>query len=149
MAYWIGGWGKQMLGIWEKKPDDKIGRDWIAPVTPEVRKCLIRLHKESAAVGDTVLFPVPSDPERPITRHAATSWLRQAEKLAGVKHQLGGAWHAFRRSWASQRKHLSIKDVCAVGGWLDSSTLLRCYQHADQETMERVVLGGRKLSMVR
>ena len=32
-------------------------------------------------------------------------------------------------------------DVCAVGGWKDASTLLRCYQQADQATMRRALEG--------
>ena len=84
-----------------------------------------------------------------MTRYAATSWLRRAEWLAGLEHMPGGAWHAFRRAWASKRKHLSVTDVAHAGGWKDTATLLRCYQHPDPDTIEQVVLGGRELRMVR
>ncbi len=57
----------------------------------------------------------------------------------------GGAWHPFRRRWATERKHLSPKDVAAVGGWVDTATLQKCYQVADEETMETVVLQPRRL----
>jgi hypothetical protein len=44
----------------------------------------------------------------------------------------------FRRVWASERKDLPLKDVAAVGGWRDTSTLLR-YQQPDARTMRAVV----------
>lgn len=44
--------------------------------------------------------------------------------------------------WATKRKHIPAKDVAAVGGWLDTSTLQDGYQQADPETVEQVVLGG-------
>ena len=76
-------------------------------------------------------------------------WLKKAEKLAGIEHVEGFGWHSFRRMWATKRKHLSLKDVAAAGGWKDTQTLQRCYQHADPETLEAVVLEGRRLRMTR
>jgi hypothetical protein len=43
----------------------------------------------------------------------------------------------FRRVWATERKDLPLKDVAAVGGWRDTSTLLR-YQQPDEVTMRKV-----------
>ena len=40
---------------------------------------------------------------------------------------------------------MSPKDVAAVGGWTDTQTLQKCYQVADEETMEAVVLQPRRL----
>lgn len=56
-----------------------------------------------------------------------------------------GAWYPYRRRWASERKHLPIKDVAATGGWKDTSTLLRCYQMPDVNTMEEVVMQLRRI----
>ena len=128
--------------------NDKIGRAWTAPVTSEVRAALESLCGRRPAEDDSLIFRSGADPERPVTRHQATAWLRRAEELAGLEHLSGGAWHAFRRSWASQRKHLSVTDVAHAGGWKDTSTLLRSYQHPDPETVEAVVMGGRRLKMV-
>jgi integrase len=127
---------------------DKIGRAWTAPVTSEVKAALESLRMRRPVEDDSFIFASPTAPERSVTRHAATSWLRRAEQLAGLEHLPGGSWHAFRRGWASQRKHLSVVDVAAAGGWVDTTTLLKCYQHADSETIEAVVLGGRRLKMV-
>jgi len=57
----------------------------------------------------------------------------------------GGLWHPYRRKWATERKHLSLKDVAAAGGWKDVETLLTCYQQPDDETMLAVVSEPRKL----
>ncbi len=46
----------------------------------------------------------------------------------------GGLWHPYRRKWATERKHLSLKDVAAAGGWRDVETLLTCYQQPDQDS---------------
>jgi integrase len=89
--------------------------------------------------GTLYLFPSPGDPAKPITRHLAAKWLRRAEKLAGVEPLQGSLWHAYRRKWASERKHLPDVDVAAAGGWKTIDTLKHAYQHADTETMFKVV----------
>jgi hypothetical protein len=38
-----------------------------------------------------------------------------AKKLLG--------FHAYRRKWATERKHLPLKDVAEAGGWLDKRSL--------------------------
>jgi integrase len=128
--------------------EDKVGREWWAPVTPEVRDELERRRRERPAVGEALLFPAPNDPASPVSVQIATEWLRRAEQLAKLEPLAGGAWHPFRRRWASERKHLSPKDVAAVGGWIDTTTLQKCYQVADDETMEAVVLQPRRLRQV-
>lgn len=39
-----------------------------------------------------------------------------------------------------------MKDVAAAGGWKDTVTLLKSYQHADEATLTRVVLDAPKLT---
>jgi hypothetical protein len=75
-------------------------------------------------------------------------WLREAERLAELEPLEGGAWHPFRRAWATARKHLSPKDVAAVGGWADTTTLQRCYQAPDLATMEAVLFAPRPVARV-
>ena len=43
---------------------------------------------------------------QPITRYVAHSWLVKAEQLAKVPHLKRGAWHPYRRGWATRKKHL-------------------------------------------
>jgi hypothetical protein len=86
------------------------------------------------------MFAAPNDPGTSVSVQIATDWVRRAERLAELGLLPGGAWHPFRRRWATERKHLSPTDVAAVGGWIDITTLRKCYQMADEATMEAVVL---------
>lgn len=128
---------------------DKVGQDWTTPVTPRVRDALEAARRQRPGVGDALLFPALDDPSRPVTRHVAAMWLHVAERLARLEPLEGGVWHPFRRAWASKRKHLSLKDVAYAGGWKDTSTLLKCYQQPDPETIEEVVLSPRVLTLSR
>lgn len=125
--------------------EDKVEREWFAPVSPEVRAELETLLRERPAVGAALLFPSPNNPAQPVSVQVAIDWLRKAEKLAGLPPLRGGAWHPFRRKWATERKHLSAKDVAEVGGWIETTTLQKVYQQPDDETMEQVVLQPRRL----
>jgi hypothetical protein len=80
-----------------------------------------------------------------MTKDIAERWLAEAEKLANLPDLERGGWHAFRRKWATERKHLPAVDVAAAGRWTGTGTLVRCYQHADDATMLAVVLGGGQL----
>ncbi len=93
--------------------------------------------------------PQRRDPRRPIDHHLATAWLYQAEKLAGLPRVAGGAWHPFRRAWATARKGLSLKDVAEAGGWKDTTTLLKCYTQADPETIADVVMHDAPVRAIR
>jgi hypothetical protein len=69
--------------------------------------------------------------------------------MAGLESQQGSLWHAYRRKWATERKHLPDTDVAAAGGWKNTVSLKTAYQQADQETMLQVVLGAGELREVR
>jgi hypothetical protein len=71
--------------------------------------------------------------------------LRKAEREAEIEPLPGGLWHPYRRKWATERKALPLSDVMAAGGRKDTQTLLTCYQHADEETMLRVMEAPVKL----
>ena len=57
----------------------------------------------------------------------------------------GGLWHPYRRKWATERKHLPIRDVAAAGGWNDTETLLTCYQQPDGKTLLAVMSESTKV----
>ena len=92
---------------------------------------LSRAAKGREAIGEAWVFPSDTDESRPVDRHLANRWLRRAEKLAKIEHVKGRGWHSFRRGWASARKHLPDVDVAVAGGWKDTTTMKKCYQHAD------------------
>lgn len=124
---------------------DKGGRETIVPIGPDVRKAVNRILAERPGLGSAPLFPKPTDPSEPITSHLASKWLRKGEELAEVEPQKGSLWHAYRRKWATERKHLPDVDVAAAGGWKETTSLKRAYQQADSETMLKVVLGAGEL----
>ncbi len=124
---------------------DKLRRELVVPLSPEARAAIDRAVRERPrrpGRPHAPLFPSPSDPDRPISRHLADDWLRRAERLAGVPPLEGSLWHAYRRAWATARKHLPDVDVAAAGGWKDATTLKAVYQQPDQEGMLAAVLGG-------
>ena len=124
---------------------DKTGRETSVPIAEAVRRAIDRVLAERPGVGAAYLFPSPIDPQRPVRRELAADWLQRAEKLAGVPRLKGGQWHAYRRKWATERKHLPDVDVAAAGGWSELSSLKRAYQCTDAETMLRVVLEAGEL----
>lgn len=124
---------------------DKEGKEWVAPITATVRAALDRVLRERPGIGPAYLFPSSKSPGEPITKDLAREWLLEAEQLAELPKLKGGAWHPYRRKWATARKHLPLTDVAAAGGWKCTETLLRCYQQPDERTMLDVVLGGAEL----
>lgn len=124
---------------------DKMGRETVVPISPAVRAAIDRVLRERPGIGAAPLFPSPRDPTQPISRHLAAKWLREAEEEAELEPLEGSLWHAYRRKWATERKHLPDVDVAAAGGWKETTSLKRAYQQADQETMLRVVLEAGEL----
>ena len=105
----------------------------------ELRRFKVRL----GVVGDNWLFP-RAEKDEPWPREIFGQQLRIAEGHAGLR-SLGGLWHAYRRKWATERKHLPLVDVKAAGGWKDTQTLLTSYQQADEAGMLEVMSSPVKL----
>ena len=78
-------------------------------------------------------------------RHLFDRWLTVAERKAKLPKLNRGLWHPYRRKWAMERKHLSLKDVAEAGGWKDTETLLTCYQQPDRESLLAVMSEPRKV----
>ena len=91
------------------------------------------------------MFPSPIDPSKPIRYELASAWLLKAEEKAKLAKQDGTFWHGYRRKWVTERKHLPDVDVAAAGGWKETTSLKRCYQQADEQTMLQVVLNAGEL----
>jgi integrase len=122
---------------------DKIDNDHVVPMNALAHDALQRESHERPGIAGAWICPSPTDESRPIDRHLASRWLRRAEKLSGIPHQKGRGWHSFRRGWASARKHLPDVDVAAAGGWKDTTTMRKCYQHADAPGILRAVSAAR------
>jgi integrase len=125
---------------------DKKRHEWTIKIpealAAELRSFRVRL---GGAFGG-LLFPSDSDRDIPVRRDVFDRWLRAAEVKAGLPKLDGSLWHAYRRAWATARKDLPLKDVAAAGGWSEVGTLLRCYQQADEDTIEMVMAHPRKIN---
>ncbi len=117
---------------------DKKRRTWIVPMPTQAEAALLKYRAEHPAIGSALVFPMMSEPTKPVTRHLASDWLKRAYRYAGIKRAKGSLWHAFRRRWATLRKDYPLRDLAAAGGWEDLPTALM-YQHPDQETLRRVI----------
>ena len=122
-----------------------MGMESVVPISPRVRTALDRIGRERPGIGAVPLFPSPVYRHESIRYELASAWLRQAEKLANLEKQDGSLWHAYRRGWATSRKHLPDADVANAGGWKSTETLRRIYQQPDADTMLRVVLEATEL----
>jgi integrase len=117
-------------------------RRWRCPVSSDVRDAIdsaLRKRQRLGHVGGGWLFPSPIEPGKPVSYEQARKWLTEAQQAAELEPLKGGAWHPYRRLWASARKGLPDIDVAAAGGWSSSQALKMAYQHPDDETMLRVV----------
>ena len=85
------------------------------------------------------MFPAAKDPATAMDRHLFDQWLAVAECEAGLEKLEGSLWHAYRRKWASERKHHPLVDVAGAGGWKDHATLLERYQAPDERTLLAVM----------
>lgn len=134
--------------VWPQDTD-KMRRVWRCPVNADVREALESALRKRQAIGPGWLFPSPGNPDRPVRYEEAYTWLRAAEKHAGLEPQRGTLWHAYRRLWASARKDLPDVDVAQAGGWSSLEALKQAYQQPDDATMLRVVTHQAELREVR
>jgi integrase len=124
---------------------DKMDRETVVPIGPLGRAALDRVMSDRPGIGPLALFPSPLDRKKPIRSELASAWLLQAEKLAKLTKQDASLWHAYRRGWATSRKHLPDVDVAHAGGWTGVEMLKRIYQQPDADTMLKVVLATAEL----
>jgi integrase len=114
----------------------------VRPMTPVVRAALERARQHAAAIAGAWIFADPADATKPLDRWRLTAWLRAAEAKAKLPHLKGGAFHPFRRAWATRKKHFADVDAALVGGWRDVETMHRSYVKSDVETRRAIVKAG-------
>ena len=122
---------------------DKMGVLHVAPISLPVRQALDRYLAANPRVGDVPLFPADRRDadarEKPVSRSTATKWLLRAESLAELPKLARGAWHPYRRLWATERASKSDVSVAAGGGWKSTKTLA-LYQGATGESVLAAIL---------
>lgn len=91
------------------------------------------------------MFTAPENPDTPCSHYVLQKWWRRAERLAGLAHEPGRGFHALRRKFATELKHVPLKDLCALAGWKTPHVVLTRYQTADEATMREALASRRKL----
>jgi len=116
---------------------EKTGFEHVTPLSDAALTALTEARKASAHIGDGWVFPSPRWPDkRPMSKNLFDRWLHAAQEVAGVG-KLG--WHSMRRKFVTERRHRSLKDLCALGGWKDYKTILECYQLPDPEHLRETL----------
>jgi integrase len=130
--------GPQGSILWPRSTD-KVKRSWLVPMSKEVRAVIDRVRRDRPLSIAGYLFPSASDPNKAVRSELAAEWLERAEVLAELPHLEQGAWHCFRRGWATARKGEPVQDLMAIGGWESPVCLETLYTQADQATLSRIV----------
>lgn len=122
---------------------DKTGFEHATALT-EAALAALREARRRPVMSPWVL-PSPRDPSRPVSADLLRLWWRRAERRAGLVPEPGRGWHSLRRQFATELKHVPLKDLCALGGWRSPETILECYQQADPLTMREALRTRRPL----
>jgi integrase len=125
--------------------NDKIGLGHETPMSQAARSALLAARQQEAAIGDRWVFPAPKDAEAPVSPQSIQVWWDRGERLAQLAPERGRGWHSCRRTFATELKAVPLKDLCALGGWRDPNTILRCYQRADPVTMRQALEARQRL----
>lgn len=123
---------------------EKTGYEHETPMTAEARSILLKARGESLGIGDASVLPAPQDPSRCVSRHLARDWWRKAEKKAELEPRRGRGYHSLRRKFASELIHKPTKVLCELGGWKEPMTIMKCYQHPDQQQLREALSDRRR-----
>lgn len=114
---------------------DKSNYEHATPLTTDALAVLTDCRQQTRSIGGTWVLPSPLDPDKPCSRHIVRDWWKRGEQLAGMPHVRGRMWHSIRRKFANELRDTPLKDLCALGGWRDPQTVLRCYQQPSESSM--------------
>ncbi len=116
---------------------DKRRNEHETPLTETALTALSSAHGLRRQVGDAWVFPCPTDPSKPVSKHLVRDWWERMESLAGLEPEPGRGWHSLRRLFATDLKRMPLADLCALGGWKDPQTVLKCYMKPDTRRSDK------------
>jgi integrase len=125
--------------------EDKIGHEHRTPLTPAAIRALLMAREHDPGIGEAWVMPSPKHPDEPCSPTLMRSYWHQAEKAAGLERVPRLGWHGLRRMFATDLKHVPLKDLCALGGWKTHQTIVSCYQQEDEHTMRRALESRRRV----
>ncbi len=109
------------------------------------KEALEKARGHNPGIGDAWVLPSPKQSEKPTSSSLMHSYWLQAEEAAGLDHVRGLGWHGLRRMFATELKHVPLRDLCALGGWQTHQTIVACYQQEDEQTMRRALESRRRV----
>jgi integrase len=124
---------------------DKIGNEHVTPMTDLARHAIEDARRHAPGIGDAPVLPGVKDRAKPVSTDLARDWLQRAQVLAKLPPERGRGWHAFRRNFASELRHVGLRDLCDLGGWKDPMTVVKCYQRPSEHAMRAAQAGRRVL----
>lgn len=128
-----------------RQETDKIGNEHKTPMTNEARTTFADARQRAFGIGNTPVLPSPVNAAEEISRHLARDWLERAQVAAGLPLERGRGFHAFRRQFASELRHIPLRDLCDLGGWKDLNTIFKCYQRPNEDSMRQAQASRRTL----
>ncbi|MDE0073959.1 MAG: site-specific integrase [Gammaproteobacteria bacterium] len=124
---------------------EKTGYEHTTPLTDEAIAVIEEARERNSARGNAPVLPSTQDPSVFVTRWMLGYRWQQAERLAGLEFKRGRGWHSLRRKFASDLMDLPLKVLCQLGGWKNASTVLRCYQQADEGQLREALESRRRV----
>jgi integrase len=124
---------------------DKIGNEHVTPMTDAARCAFEDARRQAPGIGDTPVLPGVKASARQVGTDLARDWMQKAQLLAKMPMVKGRGWHAFRRNFASELRHVGLRDLCDLGGWKDPMTVVKCYQRPSEDAMRAAQAGRRVL----
>jgi integrase len=126
--------------------NDKIGFEHATSLTHEAVAALATEKTRTNGVGDGWVFASSGDRSEPCSRNTFRTWWLAALQRAELPRIRGWGFHAFRRKFATEMKHTPLKDLCYLGGWKNSRTLIEVYQQPDPVTMRNALNARRPVA---
>ena len=123
---------------------EKTGYEHRTPVTPEAVSVLEAAREKTLENGDAPVLPAPRDPSKSVSAERVRIWWNRGQALAGLEPKRGRGWHSLRRKFASDLMDQPLKVLCELGGWKTASTVLTCYQRADEGQLRKALEARRR-----
>jgi integrase len=122
---------------------DKIKHDHFTPATAEIVELLTRERNSRQAIGDAYIFPARrGDRSKPMSGDGVFNLWKRLAVAAELPEGRRFGWHSLRRKFATDLRNTNLRDLCDLGGWKSSATLLTCYITPDEKS-QRTALAER------
>lgn len=122
-----------------RRENDKKDKLRYIPFVEQLEAIFDEAKRELGGDGDDPIFGQVNDRTKPLAADGVRKRLLEAEARAKQPKLKRGLWHPYRRKWASERRHLPVKDVMEAGGWDDYQTFLHCYTMTTPASLAAVI----------